>query len=54
MEGGGKFILDNLKAIVENGRPGLKTRLMYWMFGAMEFVLPKRTKTGNWPLEGRK
>ena len=48
------FILNNLKAIVENGRPGLKTRLMYWMFGAMEFVLPKQTKTEHWPLEGRK
>jgi len=54
MEGGGMFILRNLKAIVEDGRPGLKTRLLYWMFGAMEFVLPKRSKTGNWPLEGRK
>lgn len=54
MQKGGMFILDNLKAIVEKGRPGVGTRLMYWMFGAMEFVLPKRTKTGNWPLEGRK
>jgi len=54
MESGGTFILENLKAIVENGRPGFKTRLMYWMFGALEFVLPKRTKTANWPLEGGK
>ena len=29
------------------------TRLMYGMFGAMEFVLPKKTKTEHWPLEGR-
>ena len=54
MQRGGMFILNNLKAIVERGRPPLGTRLMYAMFGAMEFVLPKRTKTGNWPLEGRK
>jgi uncharacterized protein YndB with AHSA1/START domain len=54
MQRGGMFILNNLKAIVEKGRPPLGTRLMYWMFDAMEFVLPKRTRTENWPLEGRK
>jgi uncharacterized protein YndB with AHSA1/START domain len=51
MRSGGDFILRNLKAIVESGRPPLGTRLMYGMFGAMEFVLPARTKTEHWPLE---
>ena len=51
MQRGGMFILNNLKAIVETGRAPFGTRLMYWMFGAMEFVLPKRTKSENWPLE---
>jgi len=50
MRRGGDFILGNLKAIVERGRPALGTRAMYWMFGALEFVLPKKTKSGNWPL----
>jgi uncharacterized protein YndB with AHSA1/START domain len=50
MGSGGDFILKNLKAIVETGRPPLGTRLMYWMFDHMEFVLPKKTKTENWPL----
>jgi uncharacterized protein YndB with AHSA1/START domain len=54
MEKGGMFILNNLKAIVERGRPALGTRLMYAMFGAMEFVLPKKTQTEHWPLEGRR
>ena len=54
MEDGAMFILGNLKAIVEQGRPPLKTRVMYGMFGAMEFVLPKRTKSEHWPLEGRR
>ena len=53
MSRGGDFILRNLKAIIENGRPPLGTRLMYAMFGAMEFVLPKRTRTADWPLEGQ-
>jgi uncharacterized protein YndB with AHSA1/START domain len=47
---GGDFILKNLKAIVETGRPPLGTRVMYAMFGALEFVLPAKTKSENWPL----
>jgi hypothetical protein len=52
MRGGGPFILDNLKAIVEKGRPPFMTRLMYAAFGALEFVLPRRTKSEHWPLDG--
>jgi hypothetical protein len=48
---GGDFILKNLKAIVETGRPPFGTRLMYAMFGALEFVLPARTKSEHWPLK---
>lgn len=48
---GGTFMVNNIKAIVENGKPPLSTRLMYWMFGKMEFVLPKRTSVDNWPLK---
>ena len=51
MRRGGDFILRNLKAIVETGRPPLATRLMYAAFGALEFVLPKRTRTAHWPLD---
>jgi hypothetical protein len=47
---GGDFILRTLKAIVETGRPPLGTRLMYAMFGALEFVLPAKTRSENWPL----
>ena len=50
MQRGGMFILKNLKAIVETGRPPLATRLMYGAFGALEFVLPKKTRTEHWPL----
>jgi uncharacterized protein YndB with AHSA1/START domain len=47
---GGNMILQSLKAIAETGRPPLATRLMYAAFGLMEFVLPKRTRSDNWPL----
>jgi len=51
MASGGTFILENLKAIVETGRPKLGARMMYAVFGALEFILPAKTKTSNWPLD---
>jgi uncharacterized protein YndB with AHSA1/START domain len=51
MASGGTFMLENLKAIVETGRPTFKARLMYRMFDALEFVLPAKTKAEHWPLE---
>lgn len=53
MQRGGTFMLDTLKAIVETGRPAFGTRAMYWAFGALEFVLPKKTRTEHWPLDKR-
>ena len=51
MAKGGDFMLATLKSIVESGRPPLSTRLMYAAMGALEFMLPARTKTEHWPLE---
>jgi Activator of Hsp90 ATPase homolog 1-like protein len=53
MAGGGTRILATLKAICESGKPPVGTRLMYWMFDNMEFVLPARTKSEHWPLKLR-
>ncbi len=50
MSQGGDMILKTLKAIAETGRPPLGIRLMYVAFGALEFVLPKRTRSEHWPL----
>jgi len=50
MASGGHMILNTLKAIAESGQPGLGTRLMYWVFDHMEFVLPARTRAEHWPL----
>ncbi len=50
MRQGGDMILRTLKAIAETGRPPLGMRLMYRMFGLMEFVLPARTRSEMWPL----
>ena len=51
MSFGGNFILGNLKAIAERGRPPFSTRLMYAAMNALEFMLPARTKSEHWPLE---
>jgi uncharacterized protein YndB with AHSA1/START domain len=50
MTGGSRMILDTLKAVVEEGRPKFGTRVMYWMFGKMGFVLPARTRVEHWPM----
>lgn len=50
MQRGGMFILNNLKSIVETGRPPFATRLMYLAFDWLEFVLPKKTRSELWPL----
>jgi hypothetical protein len=50
MRRGGDFILKNLKSIVETGSPPLLSRLLYGLFGALEFVLPGKTKSEHWPL----
>ena len=50
MEGGSRSILETLKAVVEQGRPRLGTRVMYALFDRMEFALPKRCDAKHWPL----
>jgi len=50
MQAGGTTILSTLKAVVEMVRPPLRTRMMYAMFGVLEFVLPAKTKSGHWPM----
>lgn len=51
MQKGGGFMLASLKSIIETGRPPLSTRLMYLAMGALEFMLPARTRSEHWPLE---
>lgn len=50
MGSGGTMILKSLKSIAETGRSPLGTRLMYWAFDHMEWVLPARTRSEHWPL----
>ena len=51
MRAGGAGILSALKSIAETGKPRMRTRLLYFMFDRMEFVLPKRTRSELWPMK---
>lgn len=51
MRSGGSMILDTLKAMVEDGRPRLKTRLLFGVFGLLEATSPKSTLADRWPLQ---
>ena len=50
MQGGGTMITNTLKRVVETGKPSPGIRLMYWLFGMMEFVLSKKSDARHWPL----
>ena len=51
MASGSKFIADNLKAWVENGRPTASGRFALFMMGLTSFMTPARCRTDNWPLD---
>ncbi len=50
MKQGGTFIVNNLKAIVETGKPTLGARLLFVVFKLMGPFTPKRLRSENWPL----
>lgn len=50
MSRGASTILNTLKRVIETGRPSVGTRLMYWMFGRLGFLLPARTRAEHWPM----
>jgi uncharacterized protein YndB with AHSA1/START domain len=51
MASGGWDIVNNLKAIVESGRPKPGARIVHGLMGALEFMLPAKTRADQWPLE---
>ncbi len=50
MKQGGSFIVKNLKAIVEGGRPTFGARLLFVVFKLAEPFNPRSTRTENWRL----
>lgn len=53
MAGGGKFITETLKSVVETGKPPLKSRMILLMIRLTRWMTPKRCRSENWPLQRR-
>jgi len=49
MTQGGQFIVDNLKAILETGKPTFGGRFALFMMKLMEPLTPKTSLSANWP-----
>lgn len=47
---GGTMIVNTLKAVLETGRPGLGTRMLFVIFKLTAPLSPKRCRSENWPI----
>jgi uncharacterized protein YndB with AHSA1/START domain len=52
MAQGGPFITQNLKAVVETGKPAFSGRMVMLMNPLMAFMTPARCRIAHWPLAG--
>lgn len=50
MSGSGQYIVDNIKAVVETGKPTLGGRMMLMMSPIMSLLTPSRCRIEHWPL----
>jgi uncharacterized protein YndB with AHSA1/START domain len=51
MAGGGKFITENLKALVETGKPTFSGRLLLFIIMLMGPLSPKACLSEHWPMD---
>lgn len=51
MAQGGKFIVETLKQVVEQGRPSLGNRLLLRLMKLAQPLTPKKCRSENWPFE---
>ncbi|MEM7201209.1 MAG: SRPBCC domain-containing protein [Planctomycetota bacterium] len=49
---GGVMICGTLKRVIETGRPGAGTRMLFGLFKLLAPLTPKRSRSEHWPLEG--
>lgn len=49
---GGKMIVNTLKAVIETGRPGFGTRLLFVLFKLLAPTTPKKCRSEHWPVDG--
>ena len=51
MESGGKFIVDNLKSLVENGKPTFGGRVILTIIALMTPFTPSKCQIEHWPFD---
>jgi uncharacterized protein YndB with AHSA1/START domain len=51
MAQGGPFIVQNLKALVETGKPAFSGKMVMMLNPLMGLMTPKICRIGNWPLD---
>lgn len=51
MVGGQKYISQNLKALIETGRPAFSGRMLMMMSPVLPLFAPKSQRIENWPLD---
>ncbi len=51
MAQGGSFIVNNLKAIVETGKPTFGARMLFVLFKVLAPFSPKETLSERWPID---
>jgi len=49
---GGTMIVNTLKRVLETGKPGFGTRLLFGVFKLMTPLTPKRCRSEHWPIDG--
>ncbi len=50
LQSGGTFIVNNLKAIIETGKPTFGARVLFTLFKVLTPLTPKRARSENWPI----
>ncbi|MCH2457893.1 MAG: hypothetical protein MK186_07565 [Henriciella sp.] len=51
MHQGGSFITQNLKSLVETGKPGFSGKMVMMLGQVMGFMTPAACRIENWPLK---
>lgn len=49
---GGTMIVGTLKRVIETGRPGFGTRMLFVLFKVMAPMTPKKCRSEHWPVDG--
>lgn len=50
---GGKMIVNTLKSVIETGKPGFGTRMLFILFKIMQPITPKKCLSRHWPVDGQ-